>query len=60
MASVFHSFPPPVGPGYVTVGEQDGELGYVQSGQAKTKVNGILGCSAPDTTWSVYFTVPLQ
>ena len=38
MTSVFHSFPPAPGPDYVTVGEQDGELNCVPSGQAKTKV----------------------
>ena len=38
MTSVFHSFPPAPGPGYVTVGEQDGELSSVPSGKAKTKV----------------------
>ena len=38
MSSIFHSFPPPVGPGNVTVGEQNGELTHVKSGQAIAKV----------------------
>lgn len=40
MASIFHSFPAPAGPGFVTVGEQNGELNFVMSGQAKTKFPG--------------------
>ena len=39
MLSIFHSFPPPVGPGIVTVGEQNGELAHVESGQTTAKVS---------------------
>ena len=41
MSSIFHSFPPPVGPGIVTVGEQNGELAHVESGQTTAKVNTV-------------------